>query len=194
MKVLACALPAQLSVSGMQPPEKIETQRLVLRRARSDDAQALFDAYASDPQATRYLSWRTHESVTQTKEFLEDAESSWDDGTEFIWVTIPREWTTPIGALGAVFSAHGVEIGYVLGRDWWGQRLMVEAVASVMDWLQRQAGIYRIWAYCEANHLRSVRVLERSGMTYEGTLKRWIVLPNLADEPCDAKVFAWTRP
>jgi RimJ/RimL family protein N-acetyltransferase len=109
-------------------------------------------------------------------------------------VTIPREGTTPIGALGAVFSVHGAEIGYVLGRDWWGQRLMVEAVASVMDWLQRQAGIYRIWAYCEANHLRSVRVLERSGMTYEGTLKRWIVLPNLADEPCDAKVFAWTRP
>lgn len=177
----------------MQPPEKLETERLVLRRARSDDAQALFDAYANDPQATRYLSWRTHESAVQTKEFLEDAESSWEDGSEFIWVLIPREETMPIGALGAALSGHGVEIGYVLGRDWWGQRLMVEAVASVMDWLQRQPSVYRIWAYCEANHLRSIRILERSGMAYEGTLKRWIVLPNLADEPCDAKVFAWTR-
>jgi ribosomal-protein-alanine N-acetyltransferase len=179
---------------SMQPPERFETKRLVLRRASIDDAQALFDVYASDPQATRYLSWRTHESVVQTEEFLDDAVSRWEDGSEFIWVMIPRDGTTPIGALGAVLGAHGVEIGYVLGRDWWGQRLMVEAVASVMDWLQHQPSVYRIWAYCEAEHLRSARVLERSGMTYECTLRRWIVLPNLADEPRDARVFAWIRP
>jgi RimJ/RimL family protein N-acetyltransferase len=178
----------------MQPPDSFATDRLLLRRARDDDAPALFDAYASDPQATRYLSWRTHETVAQTKEFLEQAQATWTNGSEFIWVLVPRGGSDPIGALGAVPGQHGVEIGYVLGRDWWGQGLMPEAVISVMRWLREQPNVYRIWAYCAVGHDRSARVLERSGMTYEGTLRRWVELPNLADEPCDALVFAWARP
>lgn len=180
----------------MHPPETISTERLLLRRARPDDAQALFDAYASDPQATRFLSWRTHESVAQTREFLDSAESSWTDGSEFIWVLVPRDGGdggNAVGALGAVSGAHGVEIGYVLGRDWWGHGLMTEAVLSVVGWLRAQPSVYRIWAYCAVDHLRSARVLERAGMAHEATLRRWAQLPNLADEPVDALVFAWTR-
>jgi ribosomal-protein-alanine N-acetyltransferase len=177
----------------MHPPETIATKRLLLRRARPDDAQALFDTYAGDPQATRYLSWRTHESVGETSEFLGEAESSWAEGNEFIWVLVPHDVGHAVGAIGAVAGAHGVEIGYVLGRDWWGRGLMTEAVGSVMDWLRAQPSVYRIWAYCAVDHIRSAQVLERAGMTYEATLRRWISLPNLADEPVDALVFAWTR-
>lgn len=179
---------------AMHPPENFATDRLLLRRARPDDAQALFDAYANDPQATRYLSWRTHESVAQTTEFLDRVQSSWTDGSEFVWVLVPHEGSGPVGAVGAVAGTNGVEIGYVLGRDWWGRGLTIEAVASVMDWLRAQPFVYRIWAYCAVDHVRSARVLERAGMAYEATLRRWVELPNLADEPVDAKVFAWTRP
>jgi len=41
----------------MTAPETLRTGRLVLRRARLDDAQAVFDAYASDPEVTRYMTW-----------------------------------------------------------------------------------------------------------------------------------------
>jgi RimJ/RimL family protein N-acetyltransferase len=178
----------------MHPPETFTTERLLLRRPRPDDAQALFDAYASDPQATRYLSWRTHESVTETAEFLRDATTSWADGSEFIWVLVPPGRTDAVGAIGAAPGPHGVEIGYVLGRDWWGQGFATEALTGLMDWLRAQPGVYRIWAYCAVEHARSARVLQRGGMTYEATLRRWVELPNLADEPVDALVFAWTRP
>lgn len=191
--MLACRLHRRPR-HDMQPPDRFATERLLLRRARDDDAQALFNAYASDPQATRYLAWRTHETVEQTKEFLEQAQKTWTDGGEFVWVLVPHESSEPVGALGAVPGPHGVEIGYVLGREWWGRGLMSEAIAEVMRWLQEQPVVYRIWAYCAVGHDRSARVLERSGMTYEGTLRRWVTLPNLADEPCDAKVFAWARP
>ena len=179
----------------MQPPETFETDRLLLRRARPDDAQALFDAYANDPQATRYLSWRTHESVAQTREFLDQAQSDWNNGSEYIWVLLPREGSSsdPIGAIGATAGPHGVEIGYVLGRDWWGLGLMIEAVTRLMGWLQAQSFVHRIWAYCAVDHARSARVLQRAGMDYEATLRCWVTLPNLSDEPVDAKVFAWTR-
>jgi ribosomal-protein-alanine N-acetyltransferase len=139
----------------MQPPDSFATDRLLLRRARDDDAQALFDAYASDPQATRYLSWRTHETVAQTKEFLEEAQARWASGSEYIWVLVPHGGSEAIGALGAVPGPHGVEIGYVIGREWWGQGLMVEAVTEVMRWLKQQPAVYRIWAYCAVEHDRA---------------------------------------
>ncbi|CAN5903980.1 GNAT family protein [soil metagenome] len=187
----------------MEPPEHLHTERLRLRPATVTDATALFDAYASDPQATRYLSWRTHETVDETREFLADAQARWHEGSEFIWVLVPRasgasthdddRSGAPIGAIGAAITPHGVEIGYVLGAVWWGRGLARDALTAVMRWLQSQPEVFRVWAYCAVDHLQSARVLERSGMTYEGTLRRWVVLPNLADEPCDAWVYSWVR-
>ena len=81
----------------------------------------------------------------------------------------------------------------MLARSHWGRGLMSEAVGAVVAWLVDQPGIYRVWAYCAVDHVRSIRVLERAGMTYEGTLRRWVVLPNLSDEPCDARVYSWSR-
>ena len=40
---------------GARQPERVETERLVLRRPRADDAEAIFERYASDPEVTRYL-------------------------------------------------------------------------------------------------------------------------------------------
>lgn len=193
VQVLACAVPPLDLPMPMHPPERLETERLILRRAHLDDAPALFQAYANDPQATRYLSWRTHESVNQTAEFLEGVDASWDSGQEHVWVLVPADEAEPIGAVGATTDMHGVEIGYVLGRDFWGRGLMVEAVRAVLSWFAEQPSVYRVWAYCAVNHERSAQVLLRSGMTYEGTLRRWVLLPNIADEPCDARVFSWIR-
>lgn len=177
----------------MQPVERFETPRLTLRPVGTGDAQALFDAYASDPQATTYLSWRTHETVDETTGFLEEAEAGWDGGREFIWAIVTRDDGRPVGAISATDTAHGVEIGYVLARPLWGKGLVSEALAALMRWLQGERSVYRVWAYCAVGHQRSARVLERSGMTYEGTLRRWVVLPNLAAEPCDAQVYSWVR-
>jgi RimJ/RimL family protein N-acetyltransferase len=178
----------------MRPPDRFETARLTLRPATSHDAAALFDVYTSDPQATRYLSWRTHELVSETREFVEEADARWHRNEAFTWVLVPRAAPGPIGMVSAAPGMHGVEIGYVLGRDWWGRGLMVEAAVVVVDWLRAQPEVFRIWAYCAVDHRRSVRVMERVGLTYEATLRRWITLPNLADEPCDALVHSWTRP
>ena len=177
----------------MEPPQRFTTERLRLRPVTVADAAALFDVYAGDPEATRHLSWRTHETVAETREFLAGAQASWRDGSEWIWAVLIRPEDRPIGAIGAVDTPHGIEIGYVLGADWWGHGLMSEALGEIMGWFQLQPDVYRVWAYCAVDHVRSARVLERSGMTYEGTLRRWVVLPNLADEPCDARVFSWVR-
>ncbi len=177
----------------MRPPEHLATERLLLRPVVAGDAPMLFAVYAGDPQATRYLSWRTHDTPEQTAEFLAGAEVRWRDGSECIWALVSRADQQAIGVLGVVDSPHGVEVGYVLGRDWWGRGLMSEALAAVMDWLRAQPEVHRVWAYCAVGHQRSAAVLERAGMQFECTLRRWVVLPNIDAAPQDADVYSWVR-
>lgn len=55
---------------------KMETERLVLRPFQVQDAQQMFENWASDEEVTRFLTWPTHESVQVTKQVLESWVSS----------------------------------------------------------------------------------------------------------------------
>ena len=48
----------------------LQTERLISRKLRMDDAQAIFDAYATDPLVARFMTWRVHRDVTETESFL----------------------------------------------------------------------------------------------------------------------------
>ncbi len=99
------------------PPESIETPRLVLRRAVPEDASAIFEQYARDPEVTRYLTWRPNESVEQTQDFLRRSADSWERGVAFPWAIVPKGETRPIGMIDLRPQDHRVEIGYVLARS-----------------------------------------------------------------------------
>ena len=62
---------------AVKAPETIETERLLLRRPKQSDAQAVFHRYASDRDVTRYLSWPTHRSVADTLAFLAMSDDEW---------------------------------------------------------------------------------------------------------------------
>ncbi len=80
----------------MRPPQRFETQRLVLRVPQMSDAQAIFDGYATDPAVTRYMTWRPHESIDQTRAFLEATIAEWS-GREELHLRDQRR-ARPIGA------------------------------------------------------------------------------------------------
>lgn len=58
-------------------PERVETQRLILRKPTLQDAQAVFARYASDTDVARFLGWLTHESVAATRAFLQFSDAEW---------------------------------------------------------------------------------------------------------------------
>ena len=58
---------------------ELETERLLLRKMRLDDAEALF-AYASDPEVTRYVPWDTHRSMEDSESFLGFATEGYESG------------------------------------------------------------------------------------------------------------------
>lgn len=174
----------------MIPPEIIETPRLVLRRPVPEDATAIFDRYARDPEVTRYLTWRPHLSIERTRDFLRHCAGFWERREAFPWAIVPRGETRPIGMIDLRPQGERAEIGYVLARPFWGRGYMTEAGHAVVEWALAQPGIYRVWAVCDVENAASARVLEKVGMQREGVLRRWIIHPNVDAVPRDCYCYA----
>ena len=173
----------------MKAPDEIRTPRLALRKPRLEDAQAIFDAYASDPEVTRYLIWRPHESVEDTKDFLTGSLKPREKGLVFTW-QLWQDGEIVGGIALRPESAHRVSIGFGLARAHWGKGLVPEAIVALKEWAFGEASYQRLWAVCDVDNPASARVMEKAGMQHEGTLRRWILHPNISDTPRDCHCYA----
>ena len=116
----------------------LETERLILRRFTVEDAQAMFRNWASDEEVTKFLTWPAHRSAEVSRRVLED----WVAGDEkpdfYQWAIVPRNFGEPIGTISVVDQddrCRKAHIGYCIGRNWWHQGMMSEALEAVMDFL-----------------------------------------------------------
>jgi RimJ/RimL family protein N-acetyltransferase len=176
------------------PPETFETARLIGRRPRVEDAPAAFSAYASDPEVTRYLAWRTYGEVAALAGFLRSSLEVWAAGRgHFTWMLCLRGTDAPVGSIGCEISGGKAVFGYVLARQLWGQGLMSEALGTLVNWALAQPAVHRAWAFCDLENPASARVMEKAGMVREGVLRRWHVCPNIGPEPRDCIVCAKVR-
>ena len=94
--------------------------------------------------------------------------------------------------VGIGICGHRIDLGYGLARHSWGKGYMLEAVGAIVDRAWQQSAIYRVWAPCDVGNVASARALENVGMQREGVLRRWIVHPDIGDEPRDC-CYARTR-
>ncbi len=176
-------------------PEKFETDRLLLRKPVLDDAPVLFDAYTSDPDISYYMTWRAHETVGQTRAFLAFVLGGWDrgDNHEFV-IELRTTPGVPIGMIG-MHSGFASEkrFGYVLARKHWGQGIMTEALTHLVEWSLRQSGVWRASVFCDADNAASIRAIEKSGLMFEGILRKYCMSPNISPEPRDVRLYAKVR-
>lgn len=177
----------------MTTPEEITTERLLLRWPRETDAEEVLARYAQDPEVTRYLTWRPHEQIEQTVEYLRKSTVNREEGKAFPWLIRSRETRLVLGMIGLRIEGHVAHLGYVLVRDAWGQGYATEAARAVVAVGQKNESLWRIEAYCDVENAASARVLKKVGLSYEGTHRREIVLPNLSDAPRDVHCYAIVR-
>ena len=177
----------------MQLPARIELKEgLALRVPRIEDAEALF-SLASDPEVTRYLSFKPHADLEESRAVLRSWEKAWAELggrlTPCRALAYLIEWKgEPVGSLGVLPLRFGDELGYALARKAWGQGVMSAAVRGFSDWLL-EYGRPRITATAHVENTASHRVLEKAGFVREGRLKSYFYFPNL-DERADGYLFA----
>lgn len=152
---------------------RIETQRLILRRMKVSDAADMFD-YAKREEVTKYLLWAPHENLEYTRLYMKQVEKGYKQGIFYDFGVIFKENNKLIGTCGfaRIDNANSTaEAGYVLNPDYWGRGLAAEALSAVIRMGFEKQGFNRIEARYMAENIRSRRVMEKCGMSYEGILR-----------------------
>lgn len=171
------------------PPARIDGTRLVLRPPIPDDAGAIFQRVARDPEVTKYLLWTPHPDVAATRRVITEKTNIGDD--ERTWAITLKHSDDVIGLTSCRRPVgHSVEIGYCLGRKWWGKGFMPEALGLLMTALEADRGVYRVWGTTHVDNERSARVLLKAGFVMEGRMARHAVYPTLGPEPQDSLLYA----
>lgn len=177
-------------MTAMKMPERIETQRLVLRKPRIDDALTLFTAYMQDPEVTRYTTWRPHQQLQEAKDFVSNSISAWENETRFPFVITLKENDEPFGMIDLHIRGCTVGLGYVIARFHQHKGYATEATRAIINWAFQQTTIYRVNASTDIENIASQRVLEKAGMVREGLLRKYIIHPNISDIPRDSYMYA----
>lgn len=148
----------------------LETERLYIRRFEEKDLPD-FNGYASDPEVGPSAGWKPHESRKESEEILESFINSAD-----VFAMEHKEDGRVIGSLGLHEDRKrdykGARmIGYAMGKGYWGQGLMTEAVEGLLEYAFTELDLKIISAYHYPFNQRSRRVLEKAGFSLEGTLR-----------------------
>lgn len=153
--------------------QTLETKRLILRRFTVRDADAMYTNWASDPEVTRYLTWPAHAGVETSRAVLADWTAAYAQESCYQWAIVLKDRADePIGSIGAVDVSDdiaAVQIGYCLGRRWWHQGIMSEALGAVMDFFFDAVGCNRVACRHDPRNPHSGMVMQKCGMKYEGT-------------------------
>jgi len=153
---------------------EIETPHLLLRRITMEDAPAIFENWASDDEVTRYLTWPTHQTVRDSEGFITFLEGLYTSPDAYQWGIVLKENGKLIGNISVVRMdeiIESVDLGWVLGRSYWGQGIMPEAAKAVRDFLFDEVGVHRVAARHDVRNQKSGRVMQKIGMKFEGTLR-----------------------
>lgn len=152
--------------------QKLETERLVLRRLTEADAEAVYRNWASDPEVTRFLTWPTHTDVEGTRKVIRSWLPLYEKKDYYHWtITLKENGDVPIGTIHGLVNddLESVQIGYCLGKSWWHQGIMSEAAQAVIDFFFDRVNANSICSYHDPNNPHSGMVMKHCGMKYEGT-------------------------
>lgn len=159
----------------------LETDRLILRNWRLADLDDLY-AYAKDPDVGPMAGWSPHINVNISEQILNS------------FIKSGEVWAIEHKATGKVIGSFGIHqdekrrpantrmIGYVIAKSYWGQGLVPEAVAAVLEYCFNSLGLDLVSVYHFPFNNQSKRVIQKCGFTYEGTIR-------LATQGHDGQVY-----
>lgn len=157
-----------------QGTKKLETERLILRQFKIEDYVEMYNNWACEDVVTKFLTWQTHTNQDVTKSVLADWIPKYENKDFYNWAIELKEENRLIGNISVVSLREetlSAILGYCIGSKWWGKEIMPEAGKAVLKYLFEEVGFNRIAANHDKNNPKSGRVMQKIGMTYEGTLR-----------------------
>lgn len=149
----------------------LETERLLLRRWEESDAESLYE-YAKDPAVGPPAGWPPHQNVAESRDVIKNVFS----GAEAYAVCLKTD-NRAIGAIELMLNGHTdmtdrddeCELGYWLGKAFWGQGLIPEAVKEMLRHAFEDLGMKKVWCGYYDRNEKSKRVQAKCGFRYQWT-------------------------
>ena len=159
-----------------------ETPRLTIRPMRMFDAFDMYE-YARLPETTEFLTWSPHSDIEFTKNYLAFVIGKYRAGEFYDWaVVLKGDESKMIGTCGFYridFSSNVGEIGYVINPEYQNHGYATEAAREILKFGFNTLGFLRIEAkFIEGNN-KSLAVMKKCGMIYEGTARGAMLIKGL---------------
>jgi [ribosomal protein S5]-alanine N-acetyltransferase len=157
---------------------RLETPRLLLRKVRFKDLEDMH-AYTSSQEATKYVPFPIHNTIEDTRKFIDYILEQYQINKKLLWGIQLKESQKFIGTIEFVTfdTTHNkAEIAYILSEDYWGNGMMSEAANEVIKFGFQTLNLTRIQARTFKENVGSQKVLKKIGMTCEGTLRKSMYL------------------
>ncbi|MDQ6420594.1 GNAT family protein [Paenibacillus sp. LHD-117] len=167
----------------------LETERTLLRKITMADAYDMFE-YCSDEAVSEYTTWYAHKTLEDTKVFIERVLHAYGNSDIGPWGIVDKQTSKLIGTCGFVYwnTVHArAEVGYALSRAYWNKGIMSEVVSRIIDFGFRDMQLVRLEARCLLPNIGSAKVMEKTGMAFEGTLCKNVFTKGMHH---DLKLFA----
>lgn len=150
---------------------KLTTERLILRPWQESDAESLYE-YAKDPDIGPIAGWPVHTSVANSREIIKTVLSA-----DEIYAICLKEDNIAIGSIGLMPGGvtdltdrdDECELGYWIGKPFWGNGYVPEAVNEILRHGFENLGMNKIWCGYYDGNLKSKRVQEKCGFRYQWT-------------------------
>jgi RimJ/RimL family protein N-acetyltransferase len=150
-------------------PERLETERVLLRTWRRDDLDA-FAAMNADERVMRFVGARRPLAREESERLLGQIVAHWERHGFGLWAMQPRGDAAPIGFVGLAVPAFlpavlpAVEVGWRLTPGWWGHGLATEGARASVAAAWEALGLRRLLSIIHPDNERSLRVAAKLGM------------------------------
>jgi len=156
--------------------QEMETDRLLMKAISLEDWEEI-EAYASDYDMAKTTLNIPHPYPKGSgKDFARHMAEQFDIGKHYTFSVFDRKEGYFIGLMGLGVNKefHHAELGYWIGKPFWGKGIGTEAAAAMMKYGFHELNLHRIFARAFAHNPGSYRIMEKIGMNYEGTFKEHV--------------------
>lgn len=172
----------------IEPSPVVETRRLMLRAPGFDDVTRLA-VLGDDPDVAGMTLRMPHPyGPGDAEEFVRHAAGQ--DPRRGAAFVISHEDHGPVGVIGLFHDADPTpEVGYWIGRPFWGRGYATEALQGAMSWAHRAWRRRMLVAGHFTDNPASGRVLEKAGFLYTGEVRRGF--SRARGETVDTRRMVW---
>ena len=152
---------------------ELESERLRFRKITIDDAEEMFNNWASDDDVTRYLTWSSHKNVDVTRSVIDSWVESYKNKDYYLWEIEDKETKELIGTISVVNKNDNkkeFELGMCLCKRYWGKRLALESAHTIMKYMKSLGYKYMV-ATTKVGNEKCLKAISKENLEYYGIEK-----------------------